>query len=397
MNDDLKLKFDLYVRRLSNSGWDEILERGMETVKIIGEVVENPGPINITRAAMAVARTLSASDIYYAEVLPVTEWKPMFPTCIKTQLLEILEPRMTSKLRVNRSGETYAYFISESNVRIGWVKGGDEDHHVTEILAHVSTFDESVKFAREMLWKTVDLTRIVLTTNAPDGKRGKRGHSGFDQLRVATDDLVAPASSEFATEYAPYLKKCMEQNVNRTILFYGPPGSGKSTISRTLCDILKLRSLRVRVEDVGDLGSESLGEMIKIFDPDVVIFDDLDRAISQVALLETLENLHKRVRFVFATVNHINHLQPALLRPGRFDELIEVAKLDATAVHGMLGEFDDAFEVVKNWPVAFVNEYIIRRKLLGPEKALATLDDLQKRIERLIGKESENCDDDEDD
>ncbi len=178
-------------------------------------------------------------------------------------------------------------------------------------------------------------------------------------------------------------------NINRTVLFYGPPGTGKSTISRTLCDNLKLRSLRVRVEDVGDLGSEPVVEMIRIFEPDVVIFDDLDRAMSQIALLETLENLHKRVRFVFATVNHIENLQQALIRPGRFDELIEVTTLDEAAVMKVLGDYADSFEAVKEWPVAFISEYVIRRRILGKEKALAALDDLKKRVDRLMGADND--------
>lgn len=394
-DNDLKMRWELYTRGLKNSGWDSLLQRGIETVGLIGEAVAKPGPITITKAAMSVARTLTTSDLYYGEVLDPRKWKPMFPSCIKTQLLEVLEPRVTSKVNVSSSGDTIAYLITSGHgvpegVRIGWVKDG-EDGVATEILAHVDYLDKSVEFARNLLWKTVDASRIVLSSAVPnsDGNKNPRRGRGLPeigQLRVSTDDLVAAAPSKFATEYAAYLKKHAELGHNRTVLFYGPPGTGKSTISRTLCDVLGLRSLRVRVEDVGSLGSEPVVEMMRIFDPDVVIFDDLDRAVSQVALLETLENLHKRIRFVFATVNHIENLQQALIRPGRFDELIEITKLDEAAVRKVLGEeCMDSFEVVKDWPVAFINEYVLRRKVLGKEKALSALDELRSRVDRLMG------------
>lgn len=387
MNDDLRLKWDLYTRRLTNSGWDDLLERGMDCVKVVSEAIEKPGPGNIARAAMSIARTLTASDLYYGEVLDTRYWRQMFPSCIQQQLVEILEPHITSKVKVSSSGNTTAYLVTAPGVRIGWVKDGD-DGVATQILAHVDMFESSIKFARDLLWKTVDPTRIVLASADPSQNIMQPGHrrgGGGGQLRVSTDDLIAPASSKFADEYAPYLKRCIELNINRTVLFYGPPGTGKSTISRTLCDVMGLRSLRVRVEDIGHLGSEPVIEMIRIFEPSVVIFDDLDRAMSQVALLETVENLHKRVRFVFATVNHIENMQQALIRPGRFDELIEITKLDEAAVMKALGQYTDSFEAVKEWPVAFINEYVIRRRILGKEKALEALDDLKKRVDRLTG------------
>lgn len=392
MNDDLKLKWDLYTRGLKNSGWDSLLQRGIETVGLIGEAVTKPGPITVTKAAMSIARTLTTSDLYYGEVLDPKQWKPMFPSCIKTQLLEVLEPRVTSKVNVSSDGTTIAYLITAAGgVRIGWVKDGDESV-ATEILAHVDGFDKSVEFARRLLWNTVDSSRIVLSSALPnDGSKQARRRGGdYGQLRVSTDDLVLAADSKFSTEYAKYLKAHSELGHNRTVLFYGPPGTGKSTIARTLCENLKLRSLRVRVEDVGSLGSEPVVEMMNIFSPDVVIFDDLDRAMSQVALLETLENLHKRVPFVFATVNHIESLQQALIRPGRFDELIEIKTLDEAAIRKVLGEeYMDSFEAVKDWPIAFINEYILRRKVLGKEKALSALDELRARVDRLMGNASE--------
>lgn len=395
--DDLKLKFELYVRRLKNSGLDTLLEQGMDAAKAVGEAVEKPGALSVTRAAMGVARALTGNDLYWNDVLRVTEWKRMFHYSVENQLQEVLEPLVTSRVRVNAEGDAVLSIISHDGVRIGWTRDGDEGGR-TPLLAHVSCYDSSVRYAREQLWKTVDPRRIVLADVGSVGrnranKSQPQDHASPAQgLRVATDDLIAPETSQFATDYAVYLRKCVELDVRRTVLFYGIAGCGKSTISRTLCDLLSMKSLRVRVEDLGELGSDPILEMIKVFEPDVIILDDLDRVTSQVALLETLEVLHRKVRFVFATVNDVERLDSALVRPGRFDELIEITTLDETAVRKMLGEFDDAFEHVKAWPAAFVHEYVVRRRLLGKDGAQAALADLRKRIASLSS--GGNLDDD---
>lgn len=392
-NDDMKLKWDLYVRRLKNTGWDDLLEKGMKSIEVVGKAVLTPNPFTIAEAILSVARTMTANDLYFYDVLDRAGWRRVFPSCIKDQLLEILEPHVTSRVKVNRSGDTTVMLITMPGVRIGWVKENDENT-TTDILAHVDDYAASVKFVRDLLWSTVDASRIVLSAAEKNydamSVKSPRGPGSGSQVRVVTDDLINSVSSGAADEWVSYLKRCNELDIKRTMLFHGPAGTGKSTLARTVCEKLGVRSLRVRVEDIGFLGTEAVGEIISIFEPDAIIFDDLDRSSSQLALFEMMEMLHRRVKFVFATVNHLSNLADALKRPGRFDEIVYVSKLDEAAMRKLLGsDAADVFDTVKDWPVAFVKEYIIRRKIVGAQKALVSVKELQARVKELMANYGE--------
>jgi hypothetical protein len=383
LSENLKEKFDIYLRRLQNSGWEDIIQRSMDVLKEFNDARQNPSAYSMVRATLAAAKALHVNDLYMHEVLDRSVWKKFVPDCLRMQLLEILEPHVTSRSKMNRAGDTVLYSITAPNVKIAWVKNHDENE-TTEILAHVDFVETSAQWVRDVLWSSVDPDRIVISSFENVSNDVPRHSGSYGQLRIVTDDLIEFASSKVSKEQSEYLLKCINAGIRRTVLFHGPAGTGKSTIARQICHTLALRSLRVRVEDVGTLGSGPISEIIKMFEPDVVIFDDLDRATSQIALFEMLEMLHKSTKLVFATVNHLNSLQDALKRPGRFDEIIPIVKLDEVAILKVLGDYKDAYELVKDWPVAFIKEYTVRRRILGAEQALKAVKNLQVRVKELM-------------
>lgn len=220
-----------------------------------------------------------------------------------------------------------------------------------------------------------------------------KGAAGGDPYGEAPIGLVDEDSepthrSRLSDELLGLTRAYLNAGESQTIMLYGPPGSGKSTASRRLIQDLGVRSLRIPVEALSRLDVAALGTVFRVVRPDVVLMDDFDRCRDQAALLELVERLRAEVKVVLATVNDLDRLDEALLRPGRFDELVEVDRLDDDAIATILGEYSDALDSVRSWPVAFIQEYVRRRRVRrqSAEEARSSMVELAARVKRMRRK-----------
>ncbi|ERH13176.1 MAG: ATP-dependent 26S proteasome regulatory subunit, partial [halophilic archaeon J07HB67] len=137
------------------------------------------------------------------------------------------------------------------------------------------------------------------------------------------------------------------------VLLYGPPGTGKTLLARAVAATTDANFLPVDGPELLDkYVGESERAVRELFDraranaPAVVFFDEMDalapartqdteasapeRVASQ--LLTELDGLVSRGGItVIAATNRPDRLDPALLRPGRLDRLVEVPVPDETA------------------------------------------------------------------
>jgi transitional endoplasmic reticulum ATPase len=135
------------------------------------------------------------------------------------------------------------------------------------------------------------------------------------------------------------------------VLLYGPPGTGKTLLARALASQSGLNFVSVKGPALlSKYVGESERAVREVFKkarqaaPCVILFDEIDalapvrgsgddtqvagRVIAQLLTeLDGVEDL-KGV-LVLGTTNRIDRLDPALLRPGRFDLLLEVGLPDA--------------------------------------------------------------------
>ena len=154
-------------------------------------------------------------------------------------------------------------------------------------------------------------------------KRGKQTHTlELRGLPAANPEYVGKYDLE---KFCSRLKRSQEEGISRSFLFHGPPGVGKTTsvlqiAYRHFNRIIKIDPAIARTLETGELEY-----FINQLRPQILVFEDFDRAYSAVDvalfMIENIKQSHPEV-IIFATVNSLNKLDPALLRPGRFDKMM---------------------------------------------------------------------------
>lgn len=193
-----------------------------------------------------------------------------------------------------------------------------------------------------------------------------------------------PKPSQVANSNLEHLKQFISSGMNRSILFYGPPGTGKTSMSFYLLDQLNYKTLVFNASyKLGN--SDIIDYIIELFGIEAIIIDDFDQLSSSNERLELLETLNKRLKVVIGVANTLQNFHPALLRPGRFDEVVLIDALDEQCVISVLGEQKKHYyERVKHWPIAYVKELSKRMQFVADADIEPHIEELDERVKRQI-------------
>jgi transitional endoplasmic reticulum ATPase len=112
----------------------------------------------------------------------------------------------------------------------------------------------------------------------------------------------------------------------RSYLLYGPPGSGKSSFAIEYVNSTDGRIVKIDSSFFSQTNFADIKTTLENFECSALILDDIDRIANSTQtflyILELVKQLKHKPVF-FATANDISKLDGAVLRPGRFDEIIE--------------------------------------------------------------------------
>jgi tRNA uridine 5-carbamoylmethylation protein Kti12 len=363
---------------LNTSSTKKLFRIGTEIFNAMQPLTDNPNVWNASRFVFNVGKILAdEAELWSDDFFESDNWTMPYGRDFNTTLMSVLIKFPHESLRTANEN-TFVRLVNLNGCMVGWTYNTKTNNY-DSIYVEIDKIDIAKAEISRLLWEMFKDRPLVMRYNRQANNR----LPDDPKIVFEIDDAFHPMPSQKASSYTTYLKRCLDAGITRSVMLYGPPGTGKSTMARTLIDNLNLRSFRIRVEDISGLDSSTLFEALEIFKPDAVILDDFDKASSQASLLETLEFFQRHVKLVIATVNNKDSLDEAILRPGRFDELVLIDKMDENVVKHILGECVDGFDTVKDWPVAFIQEYVKRRRFMDPSEAIASTVELAARVKRL--------------
>ncbi|MDH3794399.1 MAG: CDC48 family AAA ATPase [Nitrosopumilus sp.] len=192
-------------------------------------------------------------------------------------------------------------------------------------------------FQKALIEVTPSGMREVFIEN-PDVKWEDVG--GLEEVKRELQEAV-----EWPMKY-PGLYDKLGHNMPRGILLHGPSGTGKTLLAKAVATQSEANFVSVRGPELlskwvgeSERGIREIFKRARQSSPCVIFFDEIDsiapirgaggetavteRVVSQLLTeLDGMENMHGVI--VLAATNRADMIDPALLRPGRFDKIIQI-------------------------------------------------------------------------
>jgi transitional endoplasmic reticulum ATPase len=216
----------------------------------------------------------------------------------------------------------------------------DQEKISAEILQKIKITDEDFKEALKDVRPSALREVLVQIPNVTWEDVG-----GLDSLKEELREAVEwPLKHKEAFEY-------VDVSPPKGILLYGPPGTGKTLIAKALAKMTESNFIAIKGPELlskwvgeSEKGVREVFRKARQAAPCIIFFDEIDalaprrsgadsshvseNVVSQILTeIDGLEELHNVL--IIGATNRLDIVDEALLRPGRFDRVIEVPKPDA--------------------------------------------------------------------
>lgn len=162
------------------------------------------------------------------------------------------------------------------------------------------------------------------------------------------------------------------------ILLYGEPGTGKSTICKAIASYLDYSIHAIDIQDFIDKPEELKERIERVTEKSIILFEDIDCIIADRnnenisdkkkfiigTVLNILDGINSPDNILFlATTNHIEKIDSAIIRNGRFDLIVEISKIDRDTAEKMKESFNSDLNLDNyNFPInpSYLQNEILR-------------------------------------
>ena len=215
---------------------------------------------------------------------------------------------------------------------------------IKSLLPQLGTRFKSVDEFKDALIKEVAVSVSEVETQERLQVVKRTPGNGFN--KIAGMDAIKTMIKEDVIEPLLHPEKNKEYGIEppNGVLFYGPPGCGKTFFAECLADEVGFNFLKVKPSDVGSKyvhgGQEKISQFFKDAKenaPTILFLDEMDAMIpsrdgsaghhyeSEVnEWLVQINNCSQNEIFIIGATNRLNKIDTAVLRSGRFDRKIHI-------------------------------------------------------------------------
>ena len=216
----------------------------------------------------------------------------------------------------------------------------DEDKISTEILQKIQITNEDFRDAlKEVRPSALREVQVQIPNVSWDDV------GGLEELKEELHEAIEwPIKHKEAFEY-------VDVESPKGVLLHGPPGTGKTLIAKALAKMTDSNFISIKGPELlskwvgeSEKGIREIFRKARQAAPCIIFFDEIDalvprrsggesshvseNVVSQILTeIDGLEELHNVL--IIGATNRLDIVDEALLRPGRFDRIIEVPKPDA--------------------------------------------------------------------
>ncbi len=246
-----------------------------------------------------------------------------------------------------------------------------------------------------------------------------RDIAGYDKVKTQIRENVLKLLQSTASMTDEARIRKIESIIPRGLIFHGPPGTGKTLFAKGIAEALNAAiyivsgpELKSKWVGEGEANVRRLFARARATAPSVIVFDELDSiagarsgsasdGASQAAhsmvnqLLTEMDGFRKeQMVLVIGTTNFVESLDPAFLRPGRFEFQIEIPYPERDDRRAILDLYNRNFETgLTDDQVSRIADWTGRATELGTPHTGDHLSALIKGLKRyLINKDQEYAD-----
>jgi len=223
------------------------------------------------------------------------------------------------------------------------------------------------------LWKQLG-TRIevlIPTTMLDDSMPG-------DLKAWKPKELFGSAQTD---EVYTTIRAYLDKGHTRGIVLQGLPGAGKSCMVQSIVDRLSMTTLILDHGTMRGIGTWGIAKLLEILEPEVLVIDDLDRLPFLEQFLGLIDRVREKVKLLLVTMNHEEELDAAVVRTGRFDQVVPVIRV-CDPVEQLPSLPASVIDEVGSWPVSTIRELAIRLDVEGMDSLDRQMADLRERVRR---------------